>query len=439
MAGTTSTSTGNASRSNLPAPDVLANIHDRLSFDDRLAFAAVFGASCRRGDLFKPGSPWLVLPGEAKGTAKLFSLADHRAATVRIPGDPEHAVLGSSGGWLVTVSARGRVHAANPVTGERHPLPAITTVPFVHALHQLHLGIDMQTFLRIRFAGDSEEEGAAPRLTTVEMREWLYGKVVMSASPRTGSYAAMLILERWFGAPAFAVAGDAAWRLAPSVDGVEDAVHHDGRFYTVTYSGVVEAWDREVPEDGGSSRFASTEVAARLPADYMLQQGDGTRKYIATAPDGRLMVVLKGSKKIKCSYGGTKRKWWFKVLVLLDDSVDGGGRRWEEDSVGETAVLVGLNSSICVSTREHPELKDGCVYYADDELGSGESAISLRRCDNGGRGLSRFRYYPGDSDDGYNGKRGIGVYRLKDGKAKKLPALGKHRTWPLPVWFTPTA
>lgn len=46
---------------------------------------------------------------------------------------------------------------------------------------------------------------------------------------------------------------------------------------------------------------------------------------------------------------------------------------------------------MCVSTREHLELKVGCVYYADDVLGSGESAASLRRCDNSRRGFPRAR------------------------------------------------
>jgi hypothetical protein len=54
----------------------------------------------------------------------------------------------------------------------------------------------------------------------------------------------MLILDRIFGAPAFATSNDAAWTLAPSQDGVEDAIHHNGRFYSVSYSGVVEAWER---------------------------------------------------------------------------------------------------------------------------------------------------------------------------------------------------
>ena len=52
------------------SPDMLANIHSRLSLLDRLAFAA-------------------------PDTATLFSLADRRAAVIRLMG-PDHVVLGSS-------------------------------------------------------------------------------------------------------------------------------------------------------------------------------------------------------------------------------------------------------------------------------------------------------------------------------------------------------
>lgn len=65
-------------------PELMAEIHGRLSFLDRLAFAAVSAPSRYA---FKPELPWLVLPGETPETAKVFSLADRRSATVRAP-DP---------------------------------------------------------------------------------------------------------------------------------------------------------------------------------------------------------------------------------------------------------------------------------------------------------------------------------------------------------------
>jgi hypothetical protein len=110
------------------SPDMLANIHGRLSILDRLAFASVFRQS---RDAFKPEAPWLVLLGETLETVTLFSPADRRATAVRAmePSLRGYAVLGSSGGWLVTADARARMHVVNPVTGEQRALPAITTIP----------------------------------------------------------------------------------------------------------------------------------------------------------------------------------------------------------------------------------------------------------------------------------------------------------------------
>ena len=52
----------------------------------------------------------------------------------------------------------------------------------------------------------------------------------------------MLIMDRSIGALAFATIEDPAWRMALSHDGVEDAIHHGGRFLSITYMGHVEAW-----------------------------------------------------------------------------------------------------------------------------------------------------------------------------------------------------
>uniref|UniRef100_M8BPH5 KIB1-4 beta-propeller domain-containing protein n=1 Tax=Aegilops tauschii TaxID=37682 RepID=M8BPH5_AEGTA len=122
------------------------------------------------------------------------------------------------------------------------------------------------------------------------MRHSLYRKVVLSDTTDV----AMLITGTQYGAVAFAMAGDDAWRMPPpppldsiepvttswrlhSRNGVEDAVHHDGRFYTITYSGQLEAWE----ECDAYTRdvFTSTVIAPRLP----LPADPDHRKYLVAA------------------------------------------------------------------------------------------------------------------------------------------------------------
>uniref|UniRef100_A0ACD5W359 Uncharacterized protein n=1 Tax=Avena sativa TaxID=4498 RepID=A0ACD5W359_AVESA len=266
-----------------------------------------------------------------------------------------------------------------------------------------------------------------------EMAGWFYRKVLLSTSPqRPGNYAAMLILDRTFGAPAFATSGDASWRLAPSQDGVEDAIyHHDGRFYSVSYTGVVEAWQR----DAESGAYTSTAVSPRLTIPPE-EEEEGSPKYLATAPDGRLMVVVKHVQMTKKG----RRSWWndkwrcsFEVHVLGDD------RLWKETrDIGDSALFVGLNNSLCVPTRGGPANEAGCLYFTDDEL----REAALRKRNESWSSLSYFRGCVHNDDEFHDiDVRAIGAYSLKDGTVKKMEALGKewyHRLLMPPVWITPS-
>ena len=115
------------------------------------------------------------------------------------------------------------------------------------------------------------------------------------------------------------------------------------------------------------------------------------------------MVVLKESKEETTDkYSRPRRTCSFKVQVL-------DGEQWKEtDDIGDAALFVGVNSSLYVSTREHPELRAGCVYYTADDL-------SL--------------YYP-------DNQHGAGLCSLKDGREEKVEGLGPHRNKPPPAWFT---
>uniref|UniRef100_M8BF52 KIB1-4 beta-propeller domain-containing protein n=1 Tax=Aegilops tauschii TaxID=37682 RepID=M8BF52_AEGTA len=165
-----------------------------------------------------------------------------------------------------------------------------------------------------------------------QMQLSLYGKVFSNSTD-----VAMLMM-----------AGGGVWRLAPASVGagtgrlrhtrnaVEDAVHHEGRFYSITYSGQVETWverDADAPDV-----FLSVVIAPRLllPADTDHQ------KYLVAAPGGPLMVVLKETT-------GRRMSPSFKVQVI-----DAGREGWKEtDDIGDIALFIVLNGSLCMSTREH--------------------------------------------------------------------------------------
>uniref|UniRef100_A0ACD5TWN7 Uncharacterized protein n=1 Tax=Avena sativa TaxID=4498 RepID=A0ACD5TWN7_AVESA len=399
------------------SPDLLASIHDRLGFLDRVAFAAVFASSCDHDDLFQPHAPWLVFPGnDPAETVQLFSIADRRGATVPAPAPAlrGHVVVGSSRGWLATADVRGQIYLVNPATGEQRELPHLSTMGvFLPSTGYSHFSLINDDYLTIRYGHGPPfaEHWQRPHARTCsyaahQMRMWFYRKVVLSSSPaRPGNYAVMLITEWRNRALAFATAEDPVWRLAPSRDGVEDAIHHDGRFYSVSYTGVVEAWQR----DAESGAYTSTAVAPRLAVEEHKEEDrePPCRKYLATAPGGRLMVVIKYTKEPKDRISRDEWSCSFKVHVLGDDG------QWKETSdIGDLALFVGVNTSLCVPTKGRPQIKAGCIYYTDDKLGLAE--LGIYACD----------------------LRAVGVYSLKDGTLNKIEAA--PRFYRPPAWITPS-
>ncbi|GJN12056.1 hypothetical protein PR202_ga30300 [Eleusine coracana subsp. coracana] len=269
--------------------ELLAKIHDHLRFLDRLAFAVV----CKTAGHPVPQQlddtePWLVFPDETKEEATFFSLAKGRAASARTSdlGTRGHVVLGSSSGWLATADEQAGIHIVDPFTGEHAALPDIRTVSFIRCWLSsgVHFFVDTEPLQKIRYGGQITR------------------------------YAAMLILDNDFGVPAFATWEDpAAWTVAPARDGVEDAIHHEGWFYSVSSSGAIDAWEHK------SGEFTS-KVVAPARAMPVVKGFHVGRKYLVAMPDERLAVVLKYIRDEPPRIYQQPKSWAcrFKVQVLID-------------------------------------------------------------------------------------------------------------------------
>ncbi|KAK3143140.1 hypothetical protein QOZ80_4BG0358920 [Eleusine coracana subsp. coracana] len=311
--------------------ELVGKIHGHLSFLDRLAFAAV----CKTAGHPVPQqsddtAPWLVFPGETEAKSTFFSLAEGRAVSARTSdlGTRGHVVLGSSSGWLATADEHAGIHIVDPFTGEHAALPDIRTVPFLRCSLSsgVHFFVDTEPLQKIRYGGGVQDDGKKSLIT-----------------PRSRG-----------------IIGD----------GVEDAIHHDGRFYSVSsISGTIEAWERI---SNNSGEFKS-KVVAPGRAVPVVKGFHLDRKYLVAMPDGGLAVVLKYIRDERPRMYQQPKSWAcrFNVEVL----VDAARGRWKETrDIGDAALFVGMNSSVCVCVSSSSTaaagkiIKAGCVYFADDVL-----------------------------------------------------------------------
>uniref|UniRef100_A0A0D3FSF3 Uncharacterized protein n=1 Tax=Oryza barthii TaxID=65489 RepID=A0A0D3FSF3_9ORYZ len=70
----------------------------------------------------------------------------------------------------------------------------------------------------------------------------------------SSSGATMVILTQDLGVLLFLTFDDPVWWVALSRGDIKDTIHHQGWFYSVTYTGVVKQWDRRDRPPPASSR-----------------------------------------------------------------------------------------------------------------------------------------------------------------------------------------
>ncbi|RLM70116.1 hypothetical protein C2845_PM17G12630 [Panicum miliaceum] len=173
----------------------------------------------------------------APGAAALHCLAT--GATLPIPFPPaplaRRPLLGSGYGWLVTADEASNLHLMNPVTGAQAALPPVT------ALHNVKMGTDER-------GGPAyavyKNPGSEPLIQEIDRaHEYMYDRVVLSASPSAGSTCVVLLLHMPMGEVSFARLGDDRWTWVAPGDGTglpwrrfyEDAMYSDvdGLFYLI--------------------------------------------------------------------------------------------------------------------------------------------------------------------------------------------------------------
>jgi hypothetical protein len=285
----------------------------------------------------------------------------------------------------------------HPFTFDIIPLPPITDLECVKAVHDSDGNI-----VGYRYGKDHQHDPTQPGVQS--LGTWFYQKVVLSCDPSQGAdYIAVTIHydANWV---SFARSREGCWRLATTMadgsdDRYADCVYHDGKFYTLTLQGVLEAWDLGGPQE------PSKEV---IIADGDRRYGRVLTRFLVSTPFGSLLQIrtlrrVRHPRKIEVQVFEVDVKEG--KLVSLSSST----------ALREHAVFVGSNHTACFPTKEFPELRPNCVYLTTPRL------------------LHRANF-------GLPDWRGVGIYDLENQKFEYVFSSYKQDyalSMPCKIWYIP--
>ncbi|KAF7082799.1 hypothetical protein CFC21_086650 [Triticum aestivum] len=337
--------------SDLPT-DLLLIILQRLQLRESLAFASV--CASWRGAAAAAGVPsscrtwlmsWTHLVEEESQpkincsltmTCKLRHLLDvNKSYDVDFPKDCFVACAGASHGWLVLVNHLSNLLLFNPITSDMVPLPPINDFSFVEAVYDEQGNIEGYRLFNYRFYD-------ARYLAT-----WFYQKAVLSCAPsKDGDCIAMIIHydSNWL---SFARAGKTKWQVASTLsikehDRYADCAYHNGRFYSVTYLGIVEKYHLDGPN--GPTKEA---IIAHRTFSCVL-----TRHLVSTPWGDLLQVQAISANRVD------------RVRFLIGKVHPEGCKKISPDDLMDHAIFVGLNHSACLPSKKFPGLRPQCIYFS---------------------------------------------------------------------------
>lgn len=377
--------------------DLLGRILQLLELPDALAVAAVCTSWCSAAvaaGVPHVRTPWLISWRHIYQSVEFRNLlTTHKTYKVSLPdGRPQLDWCGASHGWLAASDEFSNLVLYHPFTFNTIRLPPITDLECVKGVYNTEGSI-----VGYRFRKNHQHEPSEPGT-------WFYQKVVLSRDPSQGGDYTAMIIHYDANLVSFARAKEGCWRLAAALadgsdDHYADCVYHDGRFYTVTLRGVLEAWDLRGPQEPIK--------------EVIIANGDRRRRrvltrFLVSTPCGRLLHIrtlrrIHRPREIKVQVlevNVEERK-----LVSLSSST----------AFQDHAVFVGLNQSACLPTKKFPELKPNCVYFTPPRLVHHDNF-------------------------GLPGWRGVGIYNLENQKFEYVfSSFGPNyaKSWPTEIWYIP--
>ncbi|CAL9206961.1 unnamed protein product, partial [Musa hybrid cultivar] len=336
--------------------DVLNLIFSELSLHDLLCCTVVCGAWLRTiRDLrrycskLRHQSPWLAFSGSGDDigsatddpfAAHFFSLSEQKVYTIPLPEPPIRYCLfvGSSYGWLITIDEWFKIRLLNPINGAQINIPFILTLD--------HIVPFRDPWGHIRGAINNILHNQHP----VEEIPKVNFKAMLSSDPSQGDYIVTLI-HCPYGGISFARSSDNKWTTMSLPGLYDDAIFYRDQLYA-TFDGRVDIWDDLNQE--WKTVVPQPELVDIYPFHISFWSLVHTPSCDLLHVWGKIVPIVEHNDDIETP---------LMIVYRLDIH---NGTSVQVNNLGEYAIFLCNNQSLCLSCKDLPELKPNHIYFTND-------------------------------------------------------------------------
>ncbi|XP_074289810.1 F-box protein SKIP23-like [Silene latifolia] len=365
--------------------DLLGVIALKLeTFEDFFKFSAVCRSWNRASSSVKhqwtatPVVPWLLLAENNQDNPdcvrKIYNLSNNKCYNLNLPETFGARCWGSPYGWIAMIDRNYDVILFNPITKAQIPFPCLKSV----------------------------DDGGVKSKSDGSYQHWFLrcfaDRLIVLKVPQNQHYEfVVLVVHVYYRSLSFARQGDQSWTpvLVKSEDQMLDVVGMGDKLFAIYRDGSIVSWNFK--------EFNALELIK--PADYSpcgheflveFNRGGCDHTYLVRSGSD-LLTVLRYMDQYDHKEDDTISFRTVDFEVYRFKSKD---KSWEEiNDLGEVALVVGGNSSMCVSVAHVKGLQLNCIYFTDDECSFWKSVKEPGGHDTGLFDLKTGniqRFYEGD-------------------------------------------
>jgi hypothetical protein len=264
--------------------------------------------------------PMLLVPSKdnKKKARSLYSITDQKTLDINLYIPYNIRCCGSSFGWLSFVTKNSFIILFNPFKNMKIYLP------------QLERLKDYRK----------------------NFKRYIVKKLTLSSDPAEGSDCLVVAIFGGYYSLVFMKLGDKSWTYVDVERGqlFSDVLYYKGQVLAIDHRGELISLD-----------VNTNQKNILAPRD--LEYAFGT--YLVEISNGDLLLL----RRFFETYlpGGQGMSDYFRVhKLVLDDESGRVVERVEINNIGDDALFVGDNQSICISTSDFPDCKPNSIYYTDD-------------------------------------------------------------------------